>query len=50
MWMFERYPYYQMRVDMDDFHGMACLIQLQDGAAHVNNGQYQYWEMPKAEK
>lgn len=50
MWTFDRYPYYQMRVDLDDFHGMACLIQLLGGVANINDGQYQYWERPKAGK
>ena len=36
-WGFMYYPYYQMRIDTDDFHGMACLIKLTDGE---NN----YWE------
>ena len=40
-WGFMYYPYYQMRIDTDDFHGMACLIKLTDGE---NN----YWETPKA--
>lgn len=40
-WGFMYYPYYQMRIDKDEFHGMACLIKLTDGE---NN----YWETPKA--
>ena len=40
-WGFMYYPYYQMRIDTDEFHGMACLIKLTDGE---NN----YWETPKA--
>jgi hypothetical protein len=27
-WNFSTYPYYQMRVDIDGFHGLVCLIQL----------------------
>ena len=40
-WGFQYYPYYQMRIDDELFHGMACLIRLTDGE---NN----YWETPKA--
>ncbi len=40
-WGFQYYPYYQMRIDDESFHGMACLIKLTDGD---NN----YWETPKA--
>lgn len=40
-WGFQYYPYYQMRIDEDMFHGLACLIRLTDGEA-------QYWETPKA--
>lgn len=40
-WGFEHFPYYQLRVDTEDFHGIACLIRLTSGA-------YQYWETPKA--
>ena len=40
-WGFSYYPYYQMRIDDEQFHGMACLIKLTDGE---NN----YWETPKA--
>jgi predicted RNA-binding protein associated with RNAse of E/G family len=50
IWTFDKYPYYQMHIDMDDFHGLVCLIQLLGGVAHVNDGQYQYWERPKAGK
>lgn len=42
-WGFERFPYYQMRVDIDEFHGIVCLIQLIEG-------EYYYWELPKAGK
>ena len=40
-WGFQYYPYYQMRIDEELFHGMACLIRLTDG-------EEQYWETPKA--
>ena len=40
-WGFQYYPYYQMRIDDDLFHGIACLIRLTDGE---NN----YWATPKA--
>ncbi|MFA7674425.1 MAG: DUF402 domain-containing protein [Clostridia bacterium] len=35
---------------MEDFHGLVCLIKLMGGVAHINNGQYQYWDQPKAGK
>ena len=50
IWTFNHYPYYQLRVDMEEFHGLVCLIQLLGGVAHVDDGQYQYWERPKAGK
>lgn len=40
-WGFQYYPYYQMRIDDESFHGLACLIRLTDGEAN-------YWETPKA--
>ena len=40
-WGFQYYPYYQMRIDHELFHGLACLIRLTDGE---NN----YWATPKA--
>ncbi len=40
-WGFQYYPYYQMRIDDELFHGMVCLIRLTDGEKN-------YWEMPKA--
>ena len=30
-WGFQYYPYYQMRIDHELFHGTACLIRLTDG-------------------
>jgi predicted RNA-binding protein associated with RNAse of E/G family len=35
-WKFEGHPYYQMRVDIDGFHGLICLIKL-------ISGKYYYW-------
>ncbi len=40
-WGFQYYPYYQMRIDHELFHGTACLIRLTDGEEN-------YWETPKA--
>ena len=40
-WGFQYYPYYQLRIDDELFHGLACLIRLTDGEAN-------YWETPKA--
>ena len=40
-WGFQYYPYYQMRIDHDLFHGLACLIRLTDGKQN-------YWKTPKA--
>lgn len=40
-WGFQYYPYYQMRIDDELFHGLACLIRLTDGEAN-------YWATPKA--
>lgn len=40
-WGFQYYPYYQMRIDDDLFHGMVCVIRLTDGEEN-------YWETPKA--
>ena len=42
-WGFQFFPYYQMRIDLEGFHGLACLIRLLDGVP-------QYWQMPKAGK
>ena len=42
-WGFERFPYYQMRMDIDEFHGMVSIIDLLDG-------EYLFWDMPKAGK
>lgn len=40
-WGFQYFPYYQMRIDCDIFHGLACMIKIVEGKT-------QYWEMPKA--
>lgn len=40
-WGFQYYPYYQMRIDHELFHGIACMIRLTDGEEN-------YWETPKA--
>lgn len=40
-WGFTYYPYYQMRIDDELFHGLACLIKMTDGEDN-------YWETPKA--
>lgn len=40
-WGFQHFPYYQMRVDTEDFHGLACVIKLTDG-------EYCYWNLPAA--
>lgn len=42
-WGFQNFPYYQMRIDNDDFHGLVCLIRL-------TSGKNCYWHMPKAGK
>ena len=40
-WGFMYYPYYQMRIDHELFHGLACLIRFTDGKKN-------YWATPKA--
>ena len=40
-WGFMYYPYYQMRIDDEAFHGMVCLIRMTDGEKN-------YWQTPKA--
>lgn len=42
-WGFQGFPYYQMRVDMEEFHGLVGVIELSDG-------EYCFWETPKAGK
>lgn len=50
IWTFDRYPYYQLRVDIEEFNGLVGLIQLQGGVAHIDGGDYQYWERPQVGK
>ena len=40
-WGLQYYPYYQMRIDDELFHGTACLIRFTDGEKN-------YWDAPKA--
>lgn len=40
-WGFQNYPYYQMRIDCEEFQGITCLIRLTDGEPN-------YWQTPKA--
>ena len=40
-WGFQWFPYYQMRLEREDFRGLVSLIRLIDG-------DYCYWDMPKA--
>ena len=40
-WGFMYYPYYQIRIDHELFHGLACLIRFTDGEKN-------YWATPKA--
>lgn len=42
-WGFQGFPYYQMRMDTDDFHGLVSIIELIDG-------EFFFWEYPKAGK
>lgn len=42
-WGFQHFPYYQMRIDMEGFHGLACLIRL-------TSGDDCFWHMPRAGK
>lgn len=42
-WFFQGFPYYHMRMDTDDFHGLVSVVELRDG-------DYFFWEMPKAGK
>jgi len=41
-WGFGGFPYYQMRVDIEGFRGLVCLIQL------GGDGTYHYWDFPLA--
>lgn len=42
-WGFQHFPYYQMRIDTEAFHGLAGLIRMTSGAPC-------FWHMPKAGK
>lgn len=42
-WFFQGFPYYQMRMDTEDFHGLVSIIDLLAG-------DYMFWDMPKAGK
>ena len=42
-WGFQGFPYYQMRLEMPEFRGMVCLIELR-------SGERCYWHMPRAGK
>ena len=50
IWNFGDFPYYQMRVDTDEFHGLVCLLKLTNGNVNIEGGKYQYWDRPKAGK
>ena len=50
IWNFGNFPYYQMRVDIDEFHGLVCLLKLMNGNVKVEGGECQYWDRPKAGK
>ena len=40
-WGFQHFPYYQMRVDLPEFHGMVCLIR-------ILSGEKCCWTLPRA--
>lgn len=42
-WGFQYFPYYQVRLDCEIYHGLVSLIELTDG-------EYFYWYFPKAGK
>ena len=42
-WFFQGFPYYHMRMDTEDFHGLVSVIELREG-------DYFFWDMPKAGK
>lgn len=42
-WGFQYFPYYQIRLDCEIFHGLVSLIMIKDGG-------YFYWDFPKAGK
>lgn len=42
-WGFQNFPYYQMRIDCEFYHGFVSMIQLTDG-------QFYYWNFSRAGK
>lgn len=40
LWGFHFFPYYQMRVDCEEFRGMVCMIKLLDGQPQYWNNEY----------
>ncbi len=42
-WGFQGFPYYQMRMDTEEFHGLVSVIQL-------IQGDYCFWDLQKAGK
>lgn len=48
IWNFGDSPYYQIRIDTDGFHGLICLLKLMSGNIKIEDGNYQYWNLPKA--
>ena len=42
-WFFQGFPYYHMRVDIEEFHGLVGVIELTDNASY-------FCKMPKAGK
>ncbi len=38
LWGFSHFPYYQMRIDCEEFHGIACVIKL-------TSGETCFWDM-----
>lgn len=50
IWNFGDSPYYQMRIDTGEFHGLVCLLKLTNGNINIDGGNYQYWNRPKAGK
>jgi len=45
-WGFGGFPYHQVRVDVDGFNGLVCLIEVGGG----NNDEYIFWDFPLAGK
>lgn len=40
-WGFHYFPYYQLRIDTEEFRGLACVLKIVEG-------DVQRWEMPKS--